>query len=40
MYINTEKKNTKKKKMAGYPQQHVQLLWAHKKLKTRNIEKK
>ena len=34
MYINTENINTKKKKMAGYPQQHGQLLRAHKKLKT------
>ena len=38
MYINTENINTKKKKMAGYPQPHGQLLRAHKKLKTINIE--
>ena len=38
MYINTEKNNTKKKTMAGYPQPHGQLLRAHKKLKTINIE--
>ena len=38
MYINTDNNNTKKK-MAGYPQQHGQLLRAHKKLKTiYNIE--
>ena len=31
LYINTENNNTKKKTMAGYPQEHGHLLRAHKK---------